>query len=170
MVAVASIEGQLRASSLRRLGDLVEKHPEEKHRDRAHLDAAGGNLMARGDEVRSLTGSQKAAVFMLALGDTHCAQLFSMMHEDEIREISSAMAQLGPVRADVVERLCTDFTEHLGGTGSLVGSFENTERLLTKTMPRDRVLQIMEEIRGPAGRTMWDKLGKRQRGGACETI
>jgi flagellar M-ring protein FliF len=29
MVAVASIEGQLRASSLRRLGDLVEKHPEE---------------------------------------------------------------------------------------------------------------------------------------------
>ena len=115
--------------------------------------------MARGDEVRSLTGSQKAAVFMLALGDTHCAQLFSMMHEDEIREISSAMAQLGPVRADVVERLCVDFTEHLGGTGSLVGSFENTERLLTKTMPRDRVLQIMEEIRGPAGRTMWDKLG-----------
>jgi flagellar motor switch protein FliG len=52
-----------------------------------------------------------------------------------------------------------DFTENLGGTGSLVGSFENTERLLNKTMPRERVAQIMEEIRGPAGRTMWDKLG-----------
>jgi flagellar motor switch protein FliG len=28
-----------------------------------------------------------------------------------------------------------------------------------KTLPRERVSQIMEEIRGPAGRTMWDKLG-----------
>ncbi|WP_342776800.1 flagellar motor switch protein FliG [Hankyongella ginsenosidimutans] len=26
-------------------------------------------------------------------------------------------------------------------------------------MPRDKVSQIMDEIRGPAGRTMWDKLG-----------
>jgi flagellar motor switch protein FliG len=43
--------------------------------------------------------------------------------------------------------------------GSLYGSFENTERLLTSVLPGDRVNQIMEEIRGPAGRTMWDKLG-----------
>jgi flagellar motor switch protein FliG len=28
-----------------------------------------------------------------------------------------------------------------------------------KTLPRDRVALIMDEIRGPAGRTMWDKLG-----------
>jgi flagellar motor switch protein FliG len=115
--------------------------------------------MARSEDARTLTGPQKAAVFLLALSETQCAQLFSMMHEDEIREISAAMAQLGPVRADIVERLCIDFAERLGGTGSLVGSFENTERLLTKTMPRERVTQIMEEIRGPAGRTMWDKLG-----------
>jgi flagellar motor switch protein FliG len=31
--------------------------------------------------------------------------------------------------------------------------------MLLKTLPRERVSQIMEEIRGPAGRTMWDKLG-----------
>ena len=28
-----------------------------------------------------------------------------------------------------------------------------------RTLPKERVTQIMEEIRGPAGRTMWDKLG-----------
>ena len=115
--------------------------------------------MRRHDDVRTMTGSQKAATLMLALGDDHCARLFSMMHEDEIREVSSAMAQLGPVRSDVVERLCVEFAESLGGAGNLVGSFENTERLLMKTLPRERVAQIMEEIRGPAGRTMWDKLG-----------
>jgi flagellar motor switch protein FliG len=114
--------------------------------------------MAR-DDLRGMPGPQRAAVLMLALGEEQCARLFSMMHEDEIKEISAAMAQLGPVRSETVEKLCNDFTEQLGGAGNLVGSFENTERLLLKTLPRDRVSQIMEEIRGPAGRTMWDKLG-----------
>ena len=111
------------------------------------------------DEYRGLRGAQKAAIVMLALGEEQCGRLFGMMHEDEIRDISAAMAQLGAIRSEVVERLCTDFVESLGSSGSLVGSFESTEILLTKSLPRDRVAQIMEEIRGPAGRTMWDKLG-----------
>jgi flagellar motor switch protein FliG len=115
--------------------------------------------MAAQDDYRALRGPQKAAVLMLTLGEEQCARLFGMMHEDEIKEISAAMAMLGPVRAETVERLCQDFTEHLGSAGNLIGSFDNTERLLMKTLPRDRVTQIMEEIRGPAGRTMWDKLG-----------
>jgi flagellar motor switch protein FliG len=111
------------------------------------------------DDHRLMNGPQKVAVLMLALGEEQCSHLFALMHEDEIKEISAAMAQLGPVRSDTVERLCVEFAESLGGAGNLVGSYENTERLLTKTLPRERVAQIMEEIRGPAGRTMWDKLG-----------
>ncbi len=107
----------------------------------------------------SLTGPQKAAVLMLALGEEQSSRLFGMMHEDEIKEVSSAMAQLGTVRAEMVERLCVEFGESMGGAGNLVGSFESTERLLQRALPRDRATQIMEEIRGPAGRTMWDKLG-----------
>jgi flagellar motor switch protein FliG len=114
---------------------------------------------ATNEEYRGLRGAQKAAIVMLALGEEQCGRLFGMMHEDEIRDISAAMAQLGAIRSEVVERLCTDFVESLGSSGSLVGSFESTEILLNKSLPRDRVAQIMEEIRGPAGRTMWDKLG-----------
>src|SRR6187401_2987547 len=115
--------------------------------------------MAAIQDYRALTGRQKAAILMLALGEEHCSRLFAMMHEDEIKEISSAMSQLGTVRSDVVERLCVEFADGLGSTGNLIGSFESTERLLQNTLPRERVAQIMDEIRGPAGRTMWDKLG-----------
>lgn len=107
----------------------------------------------------NLTGAQKAATFMLAIGEDHAARLFAKMHEDEIRDISQAMANLGTVAASSVEELCREFADGLGQTGNLVGSWETTERMLLKTLPRDRVSQIMEEIRGPAGRTMWDKLG-----------
>jgi flagellar motor switch protein FliG len=115
--------------------------------------------MAGRDDARALPGPQKAAILMLALGEERCAQMFGLMHEDEIKELSAAMAQLGPVQAETVERICNEFADNLGGTGRLVGGFDNTERLLLKSLPRERVSQIMEEIRGPAGRTMWDKLG-----------
>ena len=115
--------------------------------------------MAGLEMAPSLSGVQRAAVLMLSLGEDATTRLFSMMHEDEIKEVSAAMALLGRVKSDLVERLCVEFMESFGNTGNLVGSFENTERLLLKSMPRERVAQIMEEIRGPAGRTMWDKLG-----------
>ena len=109
--------------------------------------------------IGGMSGPQKAAALMLAMGEEHAATLFSRMHEDEIRDLSAAMASLGAVPAPVIEELCHEFGDQLGQTGNLVGTYESTERLLSKTMSRERVSQIMEEIRGPAGRTMWDKLG-----------
>jgi flagellar motor switch protein FliG len=111
------------------------------------------------ERARRLSGVQKAATLMLALGEDHASRLFAKMAEDEIREVSAAMANLGSINAVTVEDLCKEFAEGLGQTGNLVGTFESTERLLMRTLPKERVLQIMEEIRGPAGRTMWDKLG-----------
>ena len=110
-------------------------------------------------DASSISGRQKAAVLMLALGQEQSAKLFGMMHEDEIKEISTAMSLLGTVRASVVEQLCNEFTDAIGSQGNLTGSFEITERLLLQALPKERAAQIMEEIRGPAGRTMWDKLG-----------
>jgi flagellar motor switch protein FliG len=44
-------------------------------------------------------------------------------------------------------------------SGGIVGSFDTTEKLLTRFLDDERVESIMDEIRGPAGRTVWDKLG-----------
>ena len=110
------------------------------------------------EDYRSLNGTEKAAVLLLSLGEDHVSRVFEYMDEEEIRELSSTMAQLGTVSANLVERLFSEFGERLSSTGSLVGTFESTERLLHKVLGEDRVQLIMEEIRGPAGRTMWDKL------------
>jgi flagellar motor switch protein FliG len=111
------------------------------------------------EDVRTLTGPEKSAILMLALGEEHTARLFALMDDEEIKEISQTMANLGTVSANIVERLFVEFAEQISATGSLVGSYESTERLLAKVLGGDRVNSIMEEIRGPAGRTMWDKLG-----------
>ena len=115
--------------------------------------------MSGRDPHAGISGSQKAGILMLALGEERCTQIFALLHEEEIRDLSAAMSTVGPVKAETVELVCNEFTEALGGGGNLVGGFDNTERMLMKSLPRDQVSQIMEEIRGPAGRTMWDKLG-----------
>jgi len=110
------------------------------------------------EDYRSLSGTEKVAILLLSMGEDHVSRVFEHMDEEEIRELSSTMAQLGTVSSSLVERLFSEFGERISSTGSLVGTFASTERLLTKVLGEDRVQMIMEEIRGPAGRTMWDKL------------
>ncbi len=111
------------------------------------------------EDYRSLTGPEKAAIFLLSLGEEQTTKIFEHMDEEEILEISQHMASLGKVNSSVVERLFVDFSEQMSSTGSLVGTLDSTERLLSKVLGKDRMGTIMEEIRGPAGRTMWEKLG-----------
>ncbi len=110
------------------------------------------------EDIRQLTGAERSAIVMLSLGEEHSASIWKMLDEDEIKEISQVMSNLGSVSSTLVEKLLVDFVSQMSGTGSLMGSYESTERLLARMMPEDKVGQIMEEIRGPAGRTMWDKL------------
>lgn len=111
------------------------------------------------EDYRTLTGPDKAALLLMSVGEENAARLFAIMDDEEIKEISQAMANLGTVSSNLVERLFGEFAEQISATGSLIGNYESTERLLMKVMSKERVDQIMEEIRGPAGRTMWDKLG-----------
>lgn len=111
------------------------------------------------EDYRTLSGSEKAAIFLLSLGEDHTARLFEYMDDEEIMEISQTMANLGKVSSNIIERLFVDFAEEMSSTGSLVGTMDSTERLLQKVLGKDKVDNIMEEIRGPAGRTMWEKLG-----------
>src|SRR5215212_9982290 len=109
-------------------------------------------------DASRLSGAEKCAVIVLALGEDH-ATTWQQLDEEEIKEISSAMASLGNVHASVVEDLLVEFVSGMAGTGAIMGSFEQTQRLLNSIMADDKVESLMEEIRGPAGRTMWDKLG-----------
>ncbi|TAJ74555.1 MAG: flagellar motor switch protein FliG [Phenylobacterium sp.] len=109
-------------------------------------------------DASRLNGAEKCAVILLALGEEH-ASVWQALDEEEIKEISQAMASLGNVAAVVVEDLLVEFVSGATGTGAIMGSFEQTQKLLASMLPSEKVDALMEEIRGPAGRTMWDKLG-----------
>ena len=111
------------------------------------------------DDYRNLSGVQKAACFMLSIGSQNAAIIFEKMDNEEVRELSNAMSNLGNISAGVLEQLFVEFADQLSGTGGLVGSHLAAEQLLMGALPEDRGKEIIESMQGPAGRTMWDKLG-----------
>lgn len=119
------------------------------------------NMMAQvGEppELKRYSGAQRAAVLMLALGKEQGAAIWEQFSVEEVKELSSTIAGLGRVPAAVVDYLLVQFSGEVSNMSTFHGSYESTERLLSDVMPPDRVKEIMEDIRGPSGRTMWDKL------------
>ncbi|KAF0229598.1 MAG: flagellar motor switch protein [Beijerinckiaceae bacterium] len=129
-------------------GTAVEKAPE----------ATGPNR----ELTRFLSGPEKAAIILLVLGERYGAEIWKELDEDEIRTVSRAMARLGAVTAEAVEALVAEFLSMMAHGGAVTGDFDRTEALLNKILPKEKVYSLMEELRGPAGRNMWQKLGNVQ--------
>jgi flagellar motor switch protein FliG len=115
-----------------------------------------------GRKVRALSGPERAAVFMLALGEQYGGKVWNLLDDDELRALSVTMSTLGTVEAESVESLLLEFVSRLSATGAIMGNYDATERLLHQYLPPERVVGIMDEIRGPAGRNMWEKLSNVQ--------
>ena len=111
---------------------------------------------------KPVKGIERAALLLLALGESHARPIFEDFSDDEIKEISIAMSRLGTVEPEQIEEIFVDFISRMGSAGVLLGNFDSTERLLQQFLPAERVSTIMQEIRGPAGRNMWEKLSNVQ--------
>jgi len=108
-----------------------------------------------------MSGVDRAAALLLALGEEYGGEVWSFLDEDEIRQISAAMTQLGTIVPSDLDKLLNEFAERLPMV-SVMGDYERTEQLLMKLLPADKAEQIMEELRGPAGRNMWQKMSNVQ--------
>src|SRR3954471_6097225 len=139
--------------------------PQTVQNDTANIASVVATLASRQSnraKAKPLAGPQRAAVLMLGLGEQYGAKAWALLDDDEARELSIHMSNLGTVEADVVEDLLLEFVSRMSASGALMGNFDATERLLTQYLPNERVSGIMDEIRGPAGRNMWEKLSNVQ--------
>ena len=112
--------------------------------------------------MAKLSGPERAAVLMLALGEQFGAKVWTMLDDDELRTLSILMSQIGTIQSETVENLLLEFVGLMSASGAVMGNYDATERLLQQYLPVERVSGIMDEIRGPAGRNMWEKLSNVQ--------
>src|SRR3954447_21318698 len=115
-----------------------------------------------GAKTEAVPGPKRAAILMLALGEQYGGKIWSLLDDDEVRQLSLEMSTLGTVEVDTVEDMLLEFVSRMSASGALMGNFDATERLLHQYLAPERVNGIMDEIRGPAGRNMWEKLSNVQ--------
>jgi flagellar motor switch protein FliG len=108
-------------------------------------------------DLTRYSGAEKAAIVLMALGED-AKKLWGSLDEEEIKEVSQSMAALGVVPSVVVEAVVQEFVQRMSGAGSVMGSVDQTQRMLANILPKEKLDGLMDEIRGPAGRNIWDKL------------
>ena len=101
-----------------------------------------------------LTGKQRIAVLLLAMGDKFTADVFKRMERQEIADISKAIVELEPVPRETVEEVLRDFHESLvEGVDMIAGGSDTLKRLLVKNLDPETAKYVMDSLSldtGPA--------------------
>ena len=101
-----------------------------------------------------LTGKQRIAVLLLAMGDKFTSDVFKRMDRQEIAEISKAIVDLEPVPREDVEEVLRDFHESLvEGVDMIAGGSDILKRMLVKNLDPETAKYIMDSLSletGPA--------------------
>ena len=101
-----------------------------------------------------LTGQQKIAVLLLAMGDKFTADIFKRMERQEITAISKAIVELDPVPKETVEAVLREFHESLiEGVDMISGGTDILKRVLVKNLDPETAKYIMDTLSlesGPA--------------------
>src|SRR6195952_6077255 len=101
--------------------------PQTTNADIASVIATLASRQASRPKGKTLSGPKRAAILMLALGETYGGKIWSLLDDDEVRELSMHMSTLGTVEADVVEDLLLEFVSRMSASGALMGTFDATE-------------------------------------------
>jgi flagellar motor switch protein FliG len=104
--------------------------PEKADVEAARRDIAGAmatlaNRPAAATSKRQLTGRERAAIFMLALGEQYGGKIWGMLDDDELRQLSVVMSTIGNIEAELVEGLLLEFVTRMSASGALMGNLRS---------------------------------------------
>ena len=116
-------------------------------------------------ETEKIPGLQKAAIFLLAIGEDMASQIFKKLDEEEITKLGSTMAKVSAVSPRMVENIFFEFND-LASSGSGLSSIgpsggsQFVKNVLAKTLDAGKAKNLLEEMQGE---TRWNLFTKIKR-------
>jgi flagellar motor switch protein FliG len=107
-----------------------------------------------------MSGAQKSAILFLCLGEGRGGALMQELDVAEIRQITTAISNMGEIDAAIVEEILQEFDLKISHQGGVVGSIEAARNLLNEFLPVERVAEILEEIDGNTIDNVWKDLSE----------
>lgn len=113
-----------------------------------------------GGGVDSLTGPEKAAIFLLTVGEDFAAQVFQRLDPDEIKLVGRQMARIDKVDREDLTALLAEFKADTGDSDIFLSGNEMLEGALRRALSSDKASEILEEIRSDWKLTLFQKARK----------
>ncbi len=107
---------------------------------------------------RKLTGTEKAAAILLAVGKENASKILAQLDDEEIRTIARSASDLGAIPQSALDDIAEEFVIKVTVDGGLRGSSEHVERLLEEIMSPQQVKQIMADVRARMNEAVWPRL------------
>ncbi len=95
----------------------------------------------------ALSGTRKAAIVLMKLGEDRCAEVFKHLNEHEIEAVVREIAALESVPMDVGETVFGEFTQMTAAKPSFAtGGVEHARRLVMKTMGAEPARRVIDRV------------------------
>ena len=107
-----------------------------------------------------LTGPQKTAILILALGDAFASDVFKKFDRSEITAVSRAMAKLDTVTKEQAEEVLREFNQAMTiGKEMLYGGPEQVRKMISSNLDSDTARYILDELDFESGPVPFKELG-----------
>ncbi len=114
--------------------------------------------MATFDDRRTLSGPEKVAALLLAMGKPLASRLLKHFDPAELKAITRSAAALGAVPITSLEELVEDLAQQFSRGVDLRGTAAEVEHLLGGVLPPDQVAEIMSDVLGSSNSSTWVRL------------
>ncbi len=106
-----------------------------------------------------LTGTRKAAIFLMVMGEEFTANVFRHLSEDEIKAIGQQMTRLDQVDSKVISSVMNEFLGAFKGGAIIGGSGDKFfERTVSKALNPKKANTLMEELTSTKKGNYFEKL------------
>lgn len=94
-----------------------------------------------------LTGPDKAAMFLLTMGEAYASEVFKRMTNHEIKKIASAMSRIGEIQPEELNQISREFVDSFEGEAKLVVESDAfLKNVIERTLDPERAQMILKDI------------------------
>jgi flagellar motor switch protein FliG len=109
---------------------------------------------------RKLSGREKVAALLLAMGKPLASRVLKYFDEEEIRALARAAAELGSVSRAQLDEVVAEFTGGIGMGSDVRGSIGEAEQLLSGIVSKEQLDEILSDVRGDRSKSVWPRLSQ----------
>ena len=98
-------------------------------------------------DIKSLNGRQKAAIFLVAVGEEISAKIMEQMREDEIEKLVFEIARTETVESELKEAVLQEFQELMAAQNFITtGGIDYARGLLEKSLGSQKAIEVINRL------------------------